>query len=126
MNYLYFDTTYIILALKDRIPMFDVNSKCDVFVQCPVLFVACDNPRASEFCHHMGSSANFFCKICEVGFSKDKYCLKFAVMVMVTKTVVLSVIYSGIYFEFYRQREKRLQKSAIFEREETQKPHSCK
>ncbi len=51
--------------------MFDINSNCDVFVQCPVLFVACDNPRASEFCHHMGSSATYFCRICEVGFSKD-------------------------------------------------------
>ena len=51
--------------------MFDINSNCDVFVQCPVLFVACDNPRASEFCHHMGSSATYFCRICEVGFGKD-------------------------------------------------------
>ena len=34
-------------------------------MQCP-LFVACDKPRASEFCHHMGSSAIYFCRVCEV------------------------------------------------------------
>ena len=62
-------------AFEEGIPMFDINSNCDFFVQCPVLFVTCDNPRAtvaSEFCHHMGSSATYFCRICEVGFGKDK------------------------------------------------------
>ena len=38
----------------------------EVLVQCPVLLVACDNPRASEFAHHMGSSALHFCRTCEV------------------------------------------------------------
>ncbi len=53
-------------ALEEGMLMFDVISNCNVFVQCPVLFVACDNPRASEFCHHMGSSAIYFCRVCEV------------------------------------------------------------
>lgn len=63
-------TDMYILALEDGMPMFDINSNCDVFIQCPILFVGCDNPRASEFCHHMGSSATYFCRICEVGFNR--------------------------------------------------------
>ena len=36
--------------------------KKEIFVQCPVLCITCDNPKASEICHHLGSSARHFCK----------------------------------------------------------------
>ncbi|XP_028417046.1 uncharacterized protein LOC114541311 isoform X2 [Dendronephthya gigantea] len=52
-------------ALEQGMLMYDASNDCQVFVQCPVLIVACDNPRASEFAHHMGSSAKHFCRICD-------------------------------------------------------------
>ena len=61
-----------IAALEKGIVMYDARSKSDVFVQCPVLFVACDNPRASEFCRHMGSSTIYFCRICDVSLEANK------------------------------------------------------
>ncbi len=51
------------LALEEGMLIFHIISNFDVFGQCPVLFVACDNPRASELCHHMGSSAIYFCRV---------------------------------------------------------------
>ena len=32
----------------------------------PLMSVICDNPRASELVNHLGSSANKYCRICEV------------------------------------------------------------
>ena len=46
--------------------MYDASTRGNVFVQCPVLCVVCDNPRASEVSHHLGSSANLFCRKCDV------------------------------------------------------------
>ena len=61
------DASFNVFAgLEEGMVMYDAMNDCQVFVQCPVLFVACDNPRASEFAHHMGSSANHFCRICDV------------------------------------------------------------
>ena len=40
--------------------------KQDVLVQCPVLCVMADNPRASEFEHPLGHSAKKFCRRCMV------------------------------------------------------------
>ncbi len=48
--------------------MYDTLTKKEVFVQCPILCVVCDNPRASEIAHHLGSSAIHFCRTCDVGF----------------------------------------------------------
>ena len=45
--------------------MYDVLSGKEIFVQCPVLCVACDNARASEICHHLGSAAKHFCRDCD-------------------------------------------------------------
>ena len=53
-------------ALEEGMVRYDAESKCDVFVQYPILFVAWHNPRASQFCHHMGGSAIYFCRLCEV------------------------------------------------------------
>jgi hypothetical protein len=49
--------------------MYDAKDDQQVLVQCPVLLVAYDNPRASEFAHHMGSSATHFCRSCDVGLN---------------------------------------------------------
>ena len=46
--------------------MYDVLSGKDIFVQCPILCVACDNARALEICHHLGSTARHFCRDCDV------------------------------------------------------------
>ena len=46
--------------------MYDSLTEQDVLVQCPVLCVAADNPRASEFEHHLGNSAKRFCRKCYV------------------------------------------------------------
>ena len=78
LNYLHLlsDILYnccLIIALEEGMPMFDTYLNCDVFVQYPVLFVAGDNPSASEFCHHIGSSANYFCWICEVSFKENAF-----------------------------------------------------
>ncbi|CAB4010556.1 Hypothetical predicted protein [Paramuricea clavata] len=51
--------------LEEGMLMYDAKDDQQVFVQCPVLLVACDNPRASEFAHHMGSSATHFCRTCD-------------------------------------------------------------
>lgn len=46
--------------------MYDSFTQTEVFVQCPVLCVTCDNPKASEICHHLGSTARHFCRDCDV------------------------------------------------------------
>jgi hypothetical protein len=56
--------------LEDGIVMYDALTKKEMFVQCPILCVACDNPRASEFTHHLGCSARHFCRTCDVGFEQ--------------------------------------------------------
>ena len=37
--------------------MYGAVAEQDVLVKCPVLCVTADNPRASEFEHHLGHSA---------------------------------------------------------------------
>ena len=54
--------------LEQGIIMYDAVTKKEVFVQCPILCIVCDNPRTSEVAHHMGSSANHFCRACDIGF----------------------------------------------------------
>lgn len=55
--------------LEEGMFMYDAKDDQQVLVQCPVLLVAYDNPRASEFAHHMGSSATHFCRSCDVGLN---------------------------------------------------------
>lgn len=54
------------IELESGMMMYDVLSGNEIFVQCPILCVACDNPRASEICHHLGSTARHFCRDCDV------------------------------------------------------------
>ena len=72
MNHIYF-TIFILnytelvllffffVELESGMVMYDVLSGKEIFVQCPVLCVACDNARALEICHHLGSTAKHFC-----------------------------------------------------------------
>ena len=48
--------------------MYDSFSKPETFVQCPILCVSCDNPKASEICPQLGSTARHFCRDCDVSF----------------------------------------------------------
>ncbi|KAL5463737.1 hypothetical protein EMCRGX_G032664 [Ephydatia muelleri] len=44
--------------------VYDAYFKCDVIVVPSVLCILSDNPRASEICNHLGSSASLFCRVC--------------------------------------------------------------
>ena len=46
--------------------VYDAYFKCDVIVVPSVLCILSDNPRASEICNHLGSSASLFCRVCMV------------------------------------------------------------
>ncbi len=48
--------------------MYDAHFDSDILVKSPVLCVLADNPRASEFEHHLGSCANKFCRKCKVRY----------------------------------------------------------
>ena len=56
----------MIPELEDGKMMFDTHVNKDVLVKCPVICVLADNPRTSEFEHHLGSCANKFCRKCNV------------------------------------------------------------
>ena len=53
---------------NEGVDMFDAYSNENVLVVAPLLLVICDNPRASELLNHLGSSANLYCRVCEVSF----------------------------------------------------------
>ena len=55
-----------IAGLEDGKMMYDASIYKTVLARCPVLSVLADNPRASEFEHHLGSSAKKFCRKCNV------------------------------------------------------------
>ncbi|KAL5499990.1 hypothetical protein EMCRGX_G011474 [Ephydatia muelleri] len=44
--------------------VYDAYFKCDVIVVPSVLCIFSDNPRASEICNHLGSTASLFCRVC--------------------------------------------------------------
>ena len=46
--------------------VYDSFYKMEVLVFSPVICVICDNPRASELCNHLGSTAKKFCRSCLV------------------------------------------------------------
>ena len=52
--------------LEKGIVMFDAKLKQNVIVIAPIICFICDNVRASEIVNHMGSTANKFCRICQV------------------------------------------------------------
>ena len=51
-----------ISELEDGKIMYDTYIGADVLVKCPIFCILADNPRASEFEHHLGSSAKKFCR----------------------------------------------------------------
>lgn len=55
-----------LLKLEDGVVMFDAATQQDVLVIAPVLCIVADNVRASELTSHCGSSANRYCRICQV------------------------------------------------------------
>ena len=67
--YLMAYSIHFCLELETGLVMFDAMTKKQIFVQCPVLCITCDNPKASEICHHLGSSALHFCRECDVCFN---------------------------------------------------------
>ena len=48
------------------VEVYDDYHKTNSVVLSPVLCFLSDNPRASEICNHLGSSANKFCRMCLV------------------------------------------------------------
>lgn len=60
-----------LLALEnDGIITYDAYYKKEVIVVAPVICVLADNARASEITNHHGTSANKYCRICQVRKSK--------------------------------------------------------
>lgn len=55
-----------LLKLEEGVVMFDSAIQSNVLVVAPVLCFLADNVRASELTNHCGSSANKYCRICEV------------------------------------------------------------
>lgn len=55
-----------LLALEKGVVMFDSALQKEVLVVAPVLCFLADNARSSELVNHSGSSANKFCRMCEV------------------------------------------------------------
>ena len=51
---------------SEGVEMYDAKGSERVLVVAPLMIVICDNPRASELVNHLGSSANRYCRVCEV------------------------------------------------------------
>ncbi len=88
------------LALEEEgMLIFHIISNFDVFGQCPVLFAACDNPRASEFCHHMhGQFCDLFLssmrgKLRSSVFIKSVFAESLCVLFTVTDRFFVQVFY---------------------------------
>ena len=58
-----------LLTMEKGIVMYDAAIKKEVLVVAPVLCLLADNVRSSDLVNHCGSSANKFCRICEVYYS---------------------------------------------------------
>lgn len=48
------------------ITVYDGFYRMEIIILSPVICAICDNPRASELCNHLGSTAKKFCRICLV------------------------------------------------------------
>ena len=57
------------LLEQDGITAFDAYSQQEVLVIAPLIFIVCDNPRASELVNHLGSKALKYCRFCMVRYS---------------------------------------------------------
>lgn len=51
---------------KEGIVAYDAFLSKEVLLVAPVLFITCDNPRASEITNNLGPGAKMFCRICMV------------------------------------------------------------
>lgn len=51
---------------EEGVFMYDASLKQECLVIAPVICFLCDNVRASELVNHMGSSANKYCRMCQV------------------------------------------------------------
>ncbi len=56
----------LLVLENDGMLMYDSKFGEDILVVAPVLLALADNPRASDFVNHMGTSAKFFCRMCMV------------------------------------------------------------
>lgn len=56
----------------EGVEVYDSYLQQNVLIVAPLLLLMADNPRASELINHIGSSANYFCKICLV---QDTHCI---------------------------------------------------
>lgn len=63
----------------EGVEVYDSYLKQNVLVVAPLLLLMADNPnpRASELINHMGSSANYFCRICMV---QDTHFINFVLL----------------------------------------------
>ena len=59
-----------LLKLERGVPVYDAHLKKNVLVVAPLLCLLADNPRASELLCHLGTTANCYCRICQVSISK--------------------------------------------------------
>jgi len=55
-----------LLSLKEGIVAYDAFLFKEGLLVAPVLFITCDNPRASEITNNLGPGAKMFCRICMV------------------------------------------------------------
>ena len=58
-----------LLLLENGVKMYDAYLGKEVYVLAPVLCVLCDNVRASELLHHLGSKAVRLCRFCMVSIN---------------------------------------------------------
>ncbi len=56
----------LLVLEKEGVVMYDAYLGEDVLVIAPVLCALADNPRASDFVSHGGTSARKFCRMCQV------------------------------------------------------------
>ena len=56
------------LLETEGILVFDKLYQEVVLVIAPLMFIVCDNPRASELLNHLGSNAIKYCRICMVSY----------------------------------------------------------
>lgn len=55
-----------LLKLEEGVVVYDAFMKMDILIVAPVICSINDNGRASELVNHMGSTANKFCRMCQV------------------------------------------------------------
>ena len=62
-----------LMHLEKGCIMYDANQNKEVLVIAPLFITTADNERASELVNHLGCSANLFCSLCDVSWSKTYF-----------------------------------------------------